>query len=265
MLILGGDTGVGAAVAHLLTQRGAIVTLSVVSSARRSSLPDGIATDVVEIDLTDEMSIHSTLLALEEERRLDVIVNCAGTTGYGKLADLNIQAWNDAININMMGSMILLGVLGSLMRRRVSPANACIRSIVLLSSINADVPIPGYAAYCATKAALAALVRVAALEFAPLARVNAVAPGPIEKHSKVRAAFPAFVEGQRQIHPLACRLALPAEVAEVVAFLAGDQSSWITGQTIVVDGGVSLNYGAPPESELEQAIEQSCGAWGKSS
>jgi len=115
---------------------------------------------------------------------------------------------------------------------------------VILSSINATIPVPGFASYCISKAAIDCLVACACREFSPFLRVNAVAPGPVHREDGVFHAFPGFLSGLEERHLTAKRLAHPADVVPMVEFLLSEAAGWITGQTLVVDGGVSRHWGS---------------------
>lgn len=142
------------------------------------------------------------------------------------------------ISRNIAAMYNALSAFGTSLKRNKQSGEA-----VLLSSINADIPVAGFSPYCISKSSIRMLMACAALEFQPYLRINAVAPGPIYKRTGVLAELPGFIAGLEQRHVLERRLARPQDLVPVVEFLLSDAASWIVAQTIVVDGGVSLNWG----------------------
>jgi NAD(P)-dependent dehydrogenase (short-subunit alcohol dehydrogenase family) len=188
-------------------------------------------------DVTDERRWSEVVTATAERfGGLDVLVNSAGVGGGQPLLEATLEDWRRVTAINLDGTF--LGV------RHAAPvmARAGRGSIVNLSSILGKVGFPGAAAYCASKGGVAMLTKAAALELAALGvRVNSVHPGFIETPMVVNAF--RETENENEIRDLVVsrhalgRLGVPREVADAVVFLASDESSFMTGSELVVDGG----------------------------
>jgi NAD(P)-dependent dehydrogenase (short-subunit alcohol dehydrogenase family) len=160
------------------------------------------------------------------------LVNNIGINpAYGPLATLDLAAARKMIDVNVLGT---LGWVQEALRGGLSDGG----SIVNISSVSGVRPAPGIAFYGVTKAALIHLTEELAVELAPKVRVNAVAPAVV----KTRFATALYEGREEQVaatYPLG-RLGVPEDVAGAVAFLCGRDAGWITGQTLVLDGGVTL-------------------------
>jgi NAD(P)-dependent dehydrogenase (short-subunit alcohol dehydrogenase family) len=236
-LITGASRGIGFAVARRLAAEGARVCVT----ARK---PDALAVAVETLGGPDRAiavagrgddAAHQTAAvraAVETFGRLDVLVSNIGINPvYGALTGLDEGAARKIMEVNVLGALRWV--------REARPAG--INCIVNVASIAGLRPSPGIGYYGVSKAALIGLTIQLAAELAPHIRVNAVAPAVV----KTRFAA-ALYEGHEQDaasrYPLG-RLGEPEDVAAAVAFLASPDASWITGQTLVVDGGVSLSPG----------------------
>jgi NAD(P)-dependent dehydrogenase (short-subunit alcohol dehydrogenase family) len=165
-----------------------------------------------------------------------------GWEGHNAIAEGQPECWRRVVEVNLFGAYNVIRAAG-----RALSGTARSATIVAISSLNATLPVPGYSAYCASKAGLEMLIKVAALELAPGIRVNGIAPGPVETDKGALQMLPGVLDGIRRRHPLGRRLASASEIAAVAVFLASDAASWITGQVIVVDGGVGLQFGEVPK------------------
>jgi NAD(P)-dependent dehydrogenase (short-subunit alcohol dehydrogenase family) len=166
---------------------------------------------------------------------IDILVNAAGHISNGTIQTTTTEAWDAMLDINLRSVFLLMQkALPSLIERR--------GNIVNVSSVTGLRAFPGVLAYCVSKAGLDQLTRCAALELAAQGvRVNAVNPGVVitEIHKRGGMSndqYAAFLEHSRETHPLG-RVGKPEEVAELIAFLASDRASWITGASYSIDGG----------------------------
>ncbi len=181
-----------------------------------------------------ESVIHAVAYAEQAFGRLDVVVNNAGIVKPVRTEEETDERWDRVVSINETGALRLVRAAFPLLRRAPSPA------IVNLSSVVAQRGFPGRASYAASKAAIEALTRVLAVEWGPLGiRVNCVAPGFIDTEGARQVFESGF--GNRPSARAALtalgRVGEPAEVGAVVAWLVSSAASYVTGATIVVDGG----------------------------
>lgn len=222
VLVTGAASGIGAACATTLRDDG----WEVVGADLRGG--DGVHA----LDVTDEAAWDAVLDAVWP---LNALVLCAGIRTRSMMVDTPLEVWRRHLDVNVTG--VWLGLRGFL-RREPEPGS----SAVTISSVNAQLAVPGQAHYVASKGAVGALTRAAALEAAPIGiRVNAVAPGPIRTPmAEERLADPAQVAWLTGRVPLG-RVGEPPEVSGVVAFLLSDRASYISGETIYIDGGWAAN------------------------
>jgi NAD(P)-dependent dehydrogenase (short-subunit alcohol dehydrogenase family) len=236
VLITGVCGGVGRATAALFRADG----WSTVGVDRRDPTDDLEIDDFVKLDMASEDVSHAIADIAARADRLDALVNNAALQIEKRLVDTDSASWDEVLATNVRGPF--LATKGATEALRLARG-----SVVNVSSVHAVATSSGVAAYAASKGGLAAFTRAAALELAPEVRVNAVLPGavdtPMLRAGIARWSPPEEVEmalqGLAERTPLG-RVGDPAEIAQVILFLAdGDRSSFITGQTIVADGGVT--------------------------
>lgn len=259
-LVTGGASGIGRAVAELLAARGASVAVNArhddeAADAAAAISASGGSAIPVAADVSDGPSIAAAVeKTLHAFGKLDVLVTSAGIQRYGSVADTDEKTWDDVFAVNVKGAY--LAARAAIPHLRRSGAGA----VVLVSSVQARVTQADVAAYSASKAALNALARSMAVDEARFGiRVNAVCPGSVDT-PMLRASAALFSDGSAdgvqqtveawgRSHPLG-RVAQPAEVAEVVAFLAGSRASFVTGTDVLVDGGLlaALSVALPDDA-----------------
>lgn len=176
--------------------------------------------------------------ALAKWDGIDALVNAAGIIASGSLTDTTDEAFDTMMHVNLRASFRLI--------RAAAPSLAAREgAVVNLSSVAGTRAFPGLLAYCVSKAAVDQLTRCAALDLAPQrVRVNAVNPGVVVTNLHKRggmdeARYAAFLEHSRTTHPLG-RPGTPEEIADLIAFLVSPRASWITGESMAIDGGRHL-------------------------
>jgi NAD(P)-dependent dehydrogenase (short-subunit alcohol dehydrogenase family) len=248
-IVIGAGSSIGVGIARALADSHTVWIAGPQEAAARASAAEVPGAEAAAIDVTDPASCDR-LFERAMARDLAVVINCACFSEPASLRSRNHASWKRTLDVGLFGAMNVISSAGNLLRER-GPG----RSIVSISSINARIAVPGYAAYCAAKAGLEMLTQVAAGEMAPV-RINAVAPGPVEASSAALDALPAFLDGLKRRHPLEKRLTRPDDIGRVVRFLVSDAASWMTGQTLTVDGGVSSSHGdMPSPKDLAAALE----------
>jgi len=239
-LVTGGSRGIGKACSIALAKQGAEVIVNYLSSqAAAESVCDEIRkmggkASTLQFDVGNVLETQTALAQLIKERKaISILVNNAGMTSDGLMMRYPIEDWDSVINTNLRGAFITSqAVIRSMMKERKG-------SIIHMSSIVGLTGNPGQAAYCAAKAGLIGLTKSMAKELASRnIRVNAIAPGYIETDMTV-VLTPEQKEEILKSIPLG-RVGKPEEIADAVVFLASQQSSYITGQVIPVDGGMGM-------------------------
>jgi NAD(P)-dependent dehydrogenase (short-subunit alcohol dehydrogenase family) len=228
-LVTGATSGIGREVARKLAADGFLTVVHGRDEARGAAVAAEIVRDggqarFVAADLADVAAIERLAAAAGD---VDVLVNNAGFSWFGPTADLEPATFDQMFAANVRSAYYLVAAIAPAMAKRGAG------SIVNLGSMAGQVGLPGGAAYSATKAALASLTRSWAAEFSPQGvRVNTIAPGPAYTDGAEAGRIAALGETT-----LLARAAQPAEIADVIAFLASPKASYITGAVIAADGG----------------------------
>lgn len=242
-LIFGGAGGLGAAAARLAGERGyavAIADLELAAAQRVAAelADEGTTALGLECDVRSSDSVDRAVAdCVAAFGGIDAVVPCAGIARADPAAAVSDEHWQELMDIHVTGTMrCARAAYGPL---RESPSGA----VVALSSMNASIGVSGRLAYCGAKGAIEAMVRVLAVEWAADAiRVNAVAPGYVMTQMLAKLVAAGDLDEARMLArvPLG-RLGEPDEIASAILFLASRESSYVTGQTIVVDGGRLVN------------------------
>jgi len=244
VLVTGATSGIGRAVAR----RFASSSDQVIGFGRNRSALEQVEQEIIEAggkplmmaaDVTDDEQLQTAFdSAIKKSGRLDVVVNAAGHISTGSIEDTTPTSWDAMMNVNLRSVFRLMQLATPHLIRTKG-------NVVNVSSVTGARSFPGVLAYCVSKAGLDQLTRCSALELAPKGvRVNAVNPGVVitEIHKRGGMSEPEydqFLERSKTTHPLG-RVGQPAEIAELIFFLASDAASWITGATYQIDGGRAL-------------------------
>ena len=244
-LITGGNTGIGKASCERLANEGASVAINYYSEQdaddaqglaehlQQAGAPKAIA---IQADVGSEPDVVRMVQNTAEGLGgLDVLVNNAGIEKQIPLLEMDLESWQKVLDTNLTGAFLCLREAGKAM------AASGGGTIVNMSSVHEFIPWPGFAHYCASKGGMKLLMETAARELAPKKiRLVNIAPGaiitPINKFVLDDSEQKHAVESEI---PLG-RMGNPEEIAAAVAWAASDEASYVTGTTIVVDGGMSL-------------------------
>lgn len=236
-VVTGGGSGIGRATCQRMAAEGAAVAVIDVNGESAESVAKEIGGHAYAVDVTDYDALETAIRdAAERMGGLSLLYNNAGFGNIASIHDYTLEEWHRIVDVNLTGTfhgfkaaipLILEGGGGA---------------IVSTASISGTRPAAGEAPYSAAKAAMVALTASAALEYAPTIRVNAVSPGMI--HTPMTDVMLTGMEGISEWMlsktPLA-RIGAPEDIADVVVFLCSDLARFITGQNLVIDGGMTLH------------------------
>lgn len=234
-LVTGGNSGIGYASAKELKSRGA----QVIITGRRKDALDKAAAELDVIPLVADQSSIKDIEALASEAgkrfgKIDILIVNAGITQFTTIEDAQEIMFDTIMNVNLKGAYFTLS--------RFVPLLNDGASVILVSSSSATVFAPSNSIYSASKAALNAVMKIAATELAPRSiRVNAVSPGPVATEIMTKIGVDEKLEKLMLSNVPLARMGKAEEVGSVIRFLASSESSFVTGAEFLVDGGHSIN------------------------
>jgi NAD(P)-dependent dehydrogenase (short-subunit alcohol dehydrogenase family) len=252
-IVTGAAQGIGEACARRLAGDGAEVVLADIDDARGQALAQELQGLYVHCDVGDKAQVDTLVQkAMLTHGRIDVLVNNAGIFKAADFLEVSEADFDAVLRVNLKGSFLAGQAVAREMAkapaRRVQGDGTSRGAIINMSSVNAVLTIPTIASYNVSKGGINQLTRVMALALADKGiRVNAVAPGTIATELAAKAVLTSEEAKQRiMMRTPMKRLGTPGEVADVVAWLASDAASYVTGEIVVVDGGrMTLNYTVP--------------------
>ena len=241
VIITGASSGIGRATALLFAENGA----KVVALGRNEKELNALRDEASEKDGTVKIHLADIRETTQVERffsyvienigQIDVLVNAAGIIQNGSIENTRLDDWDKMMNINLRSVFFM-------MQKCVPHLAKTQGNIVNVSSVAGTRAFPNVLAYCVSKAAVDQLTRCSALELAPRGiRVNAVNPGVVVTNLHKRGGmeeekYRDFLEHSKTTHPIG-RVGEPAEIAELIYFLASEKAGWITGASYEIDGG----------------------------
>jgi NAD(P)-dependent dehydrogenase (short-subunit alcohol dehydrogenase family) len=243
-IVTGAAQGIGEACARRFAREGAKVVIADIADERGQALAQELAGTFVHCDVGDKAQVDAVVAStMKAHGRIDVLVNNAGIFKAAEFLDVTEADYDAVLRVNLKGSFLM----GQAVAREMAKAGK--GAIVNMSSVNAVLTIPTISTYNLSKGGINQLTRVMALSLADKGiRVNAVAPGTIATELAAKAVLTSEESRRRVMSrtPMQ-RLGEPSEVADVVAWLASDAASYVTGEIVVVDGGrMTLNYTVTP-------------------
>ncbi len=239
-IVTGGAQGIGEACVRRFAREGAKLVIADTDAQRGQALATELGATWLPCDVGDKAQVDAVVArALADHGQIDILVNNAGILRSADFLDITEADFDAVLRVNIKGAFLMGQAVARAMARRGTGA------IVNMSSINGTLAIPTIASYNVSKGGINQLTRVMALALADKGiRVNAVAPGTIATEMAAKAVL-ATEEARIKVMsrtPMK-RLGEPSEVADVVAWLASDAASYVTGEIVVVDGGrMPLNY-----------------------
>jgi NAD(P)-dependent dehydrogenase (short-subunit alcohol dehydrogenase family) len=243
VLVFGGASGLGEATALAAARAGASVALADRDVVGLESVSEAIkksgGTSVgLPCDVTEDASVKAAVDGAQTELGgIDVLVNCAGIAHPEPSASITDSEWNELVDTHVSGTMRC--VRAAFPALKASPS----ASVVNMSSVHSQFGVSGRLSYCAAKGAIEAMTRVLAVEWAAYGiRVNAISPGYILTPMLRKLIASGDVDERLLLArvPLG-RFGAPEDIAAVIMFLASEQAGYLTGQTLIVDGGRVVN------------------------
>ena len=239
-IVTGGASGIGKGTVEAFVHEGARVIVGDVDSDGIGALIGNLGHNQVDgsvVDVRDEAAVQRMVeQAFRRFGRLDIAFNNAGVGGFSPIQAYSLEDWDRVLGISLTGTFLCIKHQAARLMAQGQGG-----SIINVASLNAIQPTEGFAAYCSAKAGVAMLTKVAALELGRhKIRVNGIGPGLI--HTPATAGMTALAGLEDAfIHeaPMG-RAGEPEDVAKLAVYLASDDSSLMTGQTLYIDGGASL-------------------------
>ena len=236
-VVTGGGSGIGRATCRRMREEGAGVAVLDVDGDAAEAVAKEIGGVAFGVDVSDPDALKASVdAAAAALGGLSIIYNNAGTSAFNRMHEMALAEWERVLGVNLTG--VWAGIRAAVPHMLRGGGG----SIVSTASISGTRPAAGEGPYSASKAAVAALTASAALEYAPSIRVNAVSPGMIR--TTMTAPWFEYMPDQTERFEKGTpvgRVGEPEDVADVVVFLCSDMARFVTGQNIIVDGGLTLH------------------------
>lgn len=247
-LVTGSGQGIGYGIAKRLTEDGFHVYVTDSSAKAAEDAAKRLGGTPIRLDVSDAESV---VAAVSQVPELDALVNSAGIYPWLGFSEISVEDFDRLFHVNVLGPILTTNAFAPVIAARGGGA------IVNITSTSADHAVMGVSAYSASKAAAHSVTKLAALEYADRGiRVNSVAPGTIQTEGMQNAIADGEAPRESALIPLG-RAGAPQDIASAVSFLVGPDSSYITGQSLTVDGGFTAalfdfyraaNYGSAKAS-----------------
>ena len=243
-IITGASSGIGKSTATLFAEEGASIVLVGRNKESLETLSNELNSDdhrstYITADVTNIEECKNVIeKTIEEFGRIDVLVNAAGIIKTGNIIETTVEDWNEMMKVNLDSTFYLMNLAAPHLQKTKG-------NVVNVSSVTGLRSFPNVLAYCVSKAAVDQLTRCSALELAPMGvRVNSVNPGVVVTNLHKRGGmndeqYQQFLEHSKTTHPIG-RVGEPIDVANGILYLATNDSSWVSGVTLSIDGGRHL-------------------------
>lgn len=251
-IVTGANSGIGAAVAKALAAAGAKVLINYVTKPEQAEAVAGEIRSMggtamtFQADVSQEDQVQAMFAAIVKAwGSIDILVNNAGLQQDAALVDMSLVQWNKVISVNLTGQFLCAREAArEFLRRDPQPQSSALGKIICMSSVHEVIPWAGHANYAASKGGVALLMKTMAQELARhRIRVNSIAPGAIKTPINLEARdTPEEVEALLHLIPYG-RVGESEDIAKAAVWLASDQSDYMTGATLFVDGGMTLYPG----------------------
>ena len=252
-LVTGSSSGIGAAVAKCMAAEGAKV---IVNYARSSKGAEAVVEEIkasggeaiaIQADVSQEEQVKSMFQQIfDKYKTIDVLVNNAGLQKDANVVDMSLEQWNQVIGVNLTGQFLCAREAAKEFKRRgVVPQKSCSAgNIICMSSVHEVIPWAGHCNYAASKGGVMLLMKSMAQELAPYKiRVNSIAPGAIKTPINTDAWDTPEAEADLlKLIPYG-RVGIPEDIGKAAVWLASDESEYVQGTTMFVDGGMTLYPG----------------------
>ncbi len=249
-LVTGANSGIGEGVARTLGAAGAAVVVNYVSKPEAAATVveairgHGVDAMAIRADVSREAEVEAMFAQVEREwGAVDILVNNAGLQRDAPLTEMTLEQWNTVIGVNLTGMFLCARAAArAMIRRPVRPAiSQAAGKIVCISSVHELIPWAGHVNYAASKGGVGMFMKSLAQELAPhRIRVNSIAPGAIMTPINMAAwDTPEALASLLKLIPYG-RIGTPEDIGRAVAWLASDDADYVHGQTIYVDGGMTL-------------------------
>ena len=246
-LITGAARGIGLACAERFAAEGATVVIVDVMTEVGEVAAKRLGATYVNCDVSKSTDVNATVATVVKTfGGIDILMNNAGISISGDFLEITEEDYDKVIDINLKGSFLMLQACAREMVKQVT-AGKPPGSIINMSSVNDTLAIPAIISYCVSKGGVSQLTRATSIYLAPHGiRVNAIGPGSIMTDMLKSVVGDKVAMNRVMSRTPMARIGEPAEIASIALFLASDESSYVTGQTIYADGGrMPLNYTVP--------------------
>jgi len=256
ILITGGASGIGESTAKKFAREGANVLIADIDVEKAQQVVENIKSEGGECsfyktNISQEKEVNNLINKMHDiYGSIDTLFNNAGTIFPGKLEDINTSEWKNLMDINLTSMFLCIKYALSDLKENKG-------TIINMGSMNGLVGQQNNPAYSASKGAIIAMTKSLAVDFAPYnIRINAVCPAgvmtPLIEEWFNQQENPSQMQQASDLSHMLGRTAYPEEISNVVLFLASQESSFITGQAIPVEGGATLGYGSGPKPEWKR-------------